>query len=155
MENHKTFSITGVEVLDNNPLFLMGFVYKQFHLKVASELVKEVNISIEMYGALKVLHESGEITQQELSDLLLRHRSVMKRLVDNAIKQEYILARKSETNKKVKLLSLTEKGIHVMKVCEPIIQNVSKQVMAPLKDVESNTLRELLKDLIDLDNFIH
>ncbi|MCF1428100.1 MAG: winged helix DNA-binding protein [Shewanella sp.] len=60
--------------------------------------------------ALPVLVNLREVPQQTLCDRLHRKRSVIKRLVDNCIKRELIVAHKSEQNKKARYLSLTDKG---------------------------------------------
>ncbi|GAD89824.1 MULTISPECIES: MarR family winged helix-turn-helix transcriptional regulator [Vibrio] len=154
MENQTALSITGIDKLDSNPLFLMGFAYKQFRSKIAVELSSASHISLEMYGALKVLSTNGMLTQQELSDLLLRHRSVTKRLVDNAIKLELVVASKSETNKKVKLLALTPLGQQTVVECAPIVDSVSAQFQQSLTAQESKQLTDLLAKLVKTDEFV-
>ncbi|WP_261816962.1 MarR family winged helix-turn-helix transcriptional regulator [Vibrio gallicus] len=154
MENRTALSITGIDKLDSNPMFLMGFTYKQFRAKVSHELSEASGISLEMFGAIKVLNTHGQMTQQELSDLLLRNRSVTKRLVDNAIKLNLIAASKSETNKKVKLLALTDEGQAVMLKCSPIVNDISQQFQSSLTKDESQQLTQLLAKLINMDEFV-
>ena len=153
MENQPALSITGIDALDSNPMFLMGFAYKQFRAQIAAEMGTTSGISLEMFGALRVLDKHGKITQQELTNYLLRNRSVTKRLVDNAIKLNLIEA-KSETNKKVKLLSLTEEGKKLAEYCEPMVDSISEQFQSALSEDESKQLQTLLAKLVKTDQFV-
>lgn len=154
MENQPALSITGIDALDSNPMFLMGFAYKQFRAQVTAKMGTTSGISLEMFGALRVLDKHGKITQQELTNYLLRNRSVTKRLVDNAIKLNLIEASKSETNKKVKLLSLTEEGKKLAEYCEPMVDSISEQFQSALSEDESKQLQTLLAKLVKTDQFV-
>ncbi|WP_261816956.1 MarR family winged helix-turn-helix transcriptional regulator [Vibrio gallicus] len=132
----------------------MGFAYKQFRAKVSHELFEALGISLEMFGALKVLNAHGKMTQQQLSDLLLRNRSVTKRLVDNAIKLNLIEPSKSETNKKIKLLALTIEGQKAVAECSPIVDKISHQLQDSLSKGESLQLTQLLAKLVKKEQFV-
>ena len=154
MENQPPLSITGINTLDANPMFLMGFAYKQFRSEITSKLLANAGISLEMYGGLKVLNERGKMTQQQLSDLLLRNRSVTKRLVDNAIKLGLISASKSDTNKKIKLLTLTAQGQQTVVNCAPIVEHGTQQFLAALTNGEEQQLATLLAKLVKTDQLV-
>lgn len=154
MENQPPLSITNIDKLDTNSLFLMGIAYKQFRAKIAAEMSDISGISLEMYGALKVLQTHGQMTQQELSNYLLRNRSVMKRLMDNAIKLDLVNASKSKTNKKIKLLSLTKQGQKIVEKCEPIVEEVSAQSQAALEGDECKKLTQLLAKLVSVEQLV-
>lgn len=151
MEDQSVFSITGIVSLDNNPMFLMGFAYKQFRAQISHEMTERFGISLEMFGALKILDQHGQITQQELANFLLRNRSVMKRLVDNAIKLNLIQASKSDSNKKVKLLSLTAEGKIMVQQCTPVVDTMSEQFQNGLTHSQIEQLRISLATLIQTD----
>ena len=151
MENQPVLSITGVDELDTNAMFLMGLAYKQFRAKLALDMIEVSSVSLEMFGAMKVLSQYGSITQQQLANYLLRNRSVTKRLVDNAIKLGLIVASKSATNKKVKLLMLTAEGKQLVDECMPLVIDVSKQFQNNLSTAESKQLQHLLAKLVQTD----
>lgn len=146
--------LTGINNLDNNSMFLMGFVYKQFRAQISREMTERFGISLEMFGALKVLAQHGQITQQELANFLLRNRSVMKRLVDNAIKLELIRASKSENNIKVRLLSLTMQGEKMVQRCSPIVDALSVEFQSSLTSLQIKQLKTSLATLIQTDLFV-
>ncbi|WP_028115990.1 MarR family winged helix-turn-helix transcriptional regulator [Ferrimonas senticii] len=143
--------ITGIEELDRNPMFLMGLVYKQFRAQVAQQLSVGCEISLEMFGALRVLQQHGQITQQQLADYLMRDRSVTKRLADNAIKLGLVQADKSNTNKKIKLLSLTTAGEQQLAHSKPLVAELNQQFRSPLSDAEQQQLQQLLSKLVRVD----
>ncbi|MBR9726593.1 MarR family winged helix-turn-helix transcriptional regulator [Shewanella intestini] len=153
MEQQVPITITGIHNLDSNPMFLMGLVYKQFRSNVAAEM-GQLNITLEMYGALRVLGEHGEITQQQLADYLLRNRSVTKRLVDNGIKLGLINASKSATNKKIKLLTLTDIGLQMATQCMPIVNDISQLFQDKLCVSETKQLKLLLSKLINVEHAV-
>lgn len=151
MEDKRGPSITGVAELDANPMFLMGLAYKQFRAQVGHLLGGEQPISLEMFGALRVLNQHGQISQQQLADHLLRNRSVAKRLVDNAIKLELIEARKCSENKKIKLLSLAPKGQQMMSHCTNTVSEENALFLSPLSAEEKRQLTQLLQKLVRTD----
>ncbi|MGF1736992.1 MarR family winged helix-turn-helix transcriptional regulator [Photobacterium satsumensis] len=154
MENQPASPITGIESLDTNPMFLMGLAYKQFRSQIATGMGATSSISLEMYGALNVLSEHDKITQQELTNYLLRNRSVTKRLVDNAIKLGLVVASKSETNKKIKLLSLTKEGKELTTQCAPVVDSISQQFQSSLSEDETQQLQQLLAKLVKTDQLV-
>lgn len=151
MENQPALSITGIDELDTNSMFLMGLVYKQFRAQIAVDMAEVSGVSLEMFGALKVLSKKDNITQQQLANCLLRNRSVTKRLVDNAIKLGLIQPNKSDTNKKVKLLMLTPAGKQLVAECMPIVTDISLQFQDRLSKKESQQLQSLLAKLVKTD----
>ncbi|TKB56244.1 MarR family winged helix-turn-helix transcriptional regulator [Ferrimonas aestuarii] len=151
MEDKSTVSITGVAELDASPMFLMGLAYKQFRAELGSLPGGKHSISLEMFGALRVLSQHGQISQQQLADYLLRNRSVAKRLVDNGIKLELIEASKSLENKKTKLLSLTPLGEQVVANCAPLVAAGKDHFLTQLSDDEQQQLSRLMQKLVRSD----
>ncbi|WP_298444024.1 MarR family transcriptional regulator [uncultured Ferrimonas sp.] len=151
MENKTKVSITEIDALDHNPMFLMGLAYKQFRAQLASHLGGAGNITLEMYGALRVLEAHGQISQQQLANYLLRNRSVAKRLVDNGIKLGLIVSSKSDSNKKVKLLAITPLGQERIKQCQPIVDQQTQLFLAALEAGPQQQLAQLLGGLIRSD----
>ncbi|NQZ92760.1 MAG: MarR family transcriptional regulator [Moritella sp.] len=143
-----TKKITGVPELDNSTPFMMGLAYKQFRTLVNQSLTTDFEITLEMLGMLRVLAHLGEVPQQTLAEALHRERSVTKRLVDNCIKRNLIEARKSETNKKARYLTLTEKGMDIKEKASQNLQQITADYYSPLTSSEQQLLRRLCTKLI-------
>ncbi|MDX2322236.1 MAG: MarR family transcriptional regulator [Moritella sp.] len=148
-----TKKITGVPELDNSAAFMMGLAYKQFRTLINQKVSTEFEITLEMFGVLRVLSHLGEIPQQTLAETLHRERSVTKRLVDNCIKRNLIEVHKSEINKKARYLALTEKGNITKKIVSKYIQQITTDYFSPLTSNEQQLLLKLSKKLIQ-DNIV-
>ncbi|WP_076408982.1 MarR family winged helix-turn-helix transcriptional regulator [Shewanella sp. UCD-KL12] len=144
-------TIIAIPELDSSPSFIMGLAYKQFRTIASQMLNAEFDITLEMLGALRVLTHLGEVPQQTLAETLNRERSVTKRLVDNCIKRELIIARKSDTNKKARYLVVTDKGLLVKKQASAKLQKVIDDFYSPLTSDEQKLLLSLCKKLIKED----
>ncbi|HIF9153585.1 TPA: MarR family winged helix-turn-helix transcriptional regulator [Photobacterium damselae] len=143
--------ITHIPDLDRSVPFIMGLAYKQFRTLTTHALATQFDITLEMLGALRVLAHLGEVPQQTLSDALCRERSVTKRLVDNCIKRELINVKKSENNKKVRLLVITDKGQQVKEEANKIVSAIVSDYFSPLSDDEYELMLKLSKKLIRED----
>ncbi|MBY6186563.1 MarR family transcriptional regulator [Marinobacter hydrocarbonoclasticus] len=143
-----TLSITSIPELDNSLTFMMSLAQKQYRAVCNQQLQQAFDITLEMVGAMKVLDHLGCIPQQQLADVLKRDRSVAKRLVDNCIKRGLIEAGRSDTNRKARMLSLTEEGRRVNQASEPLIQSISESYFEKLSDEERVMLKGMLHKLV-------
>ena len=143
-----TQNITAIPELDNNLFFIMGQAYKQFRTLANHALSNECDITLEMLCALRALNHLGSIPQQQLAETLKRERSATKRLVDNCIKRGLIKSEKSMTNRKTRLLCLTEKGVNVKNKADDILPPIVDDFCTPLTAAEKAVLLKLSKKLI-------
>lgn len=143
--------ITSIPELDNSAAFIMGLAYKQFRTIANQMLTAEFDVTLEMVGALRVLHHLGKVPQQSLCTALHRERSVTKRLVDNCIKRGLIETYKSDTNKKARYLAITAKGIKTKNEADENLKSVAAEFYSPLTDDERLLLLSLSKKLVQKD----
>ena len=101
-----------------------------------------------MLVAIRALDYLGDIPQQQLATALNRERSATKRLVDNCIKRGLMEPKKSLTNKKTRLISLTEKGYNVKEKANSILTPIIEDFTSPLNTEERATLLKLSKKLV-------
>ncbi len=128
--------------------FIMGLAYKQFRTRANQLLVTEFDLTLEMLGVLRTLHHLGEVPQQALSEALYRERSVIKRLVDNCIKRELVIAGKKAANQKARYISLTSKGLDTKTAADGRLQQVISEFFSPLLPDEQEQLLSLCKKLV-------
>ncbi|MBY6093417.1 MarR family winged helix-turn-helix transcriptional regulator [Ferrimonas balearica] len=141
-------SITTIPELDNSLTFMMSLAQKQYRAVCNQRLGEAFNITLEMVGAMKALDYLGCIPQQQMADVLKRDRSVTKRLVDNCIKRGLIEAGRSDTNRKARMLSLTDEGRRVNQECTPILHAISEDFLAQLSGQERQQLSDIMHKLI-------
>ncbi len=143
--------ISQVPELDDSATFMMGLAYKQFRTIANQMLTAEFDVTLEMVGALRVLHNLGLVPQQSLSTALRRERSVTKRLVDNCIKRGLIEVHKSDTNKKARYLAITAEGIATKTAAVHNLQGIAAEFYSPLTEDERVLLLSLCKKLVQDD----
>ena len=141
-------TITAIPELDNSLTFIMSLAQKQYRAICTQKLQQEFDITLEMVGAMKVLKHLGCIPQQQLADVLKRDRSVTKRLVDNCIKRGLIRAGRSASNRKARMLSLTEEGERVNLACTPLLKQVQDGFFEGVSEQERRLLRGILEKLV-------
>lgn len=129
--------------LGKSPFFLMGVVYRHFRNDAQRLLMADYNISTEMLKALEVIHHHEMITQQNLADILMNERSATKRLVDNLIKRDLIIAIKDENNLKNKLLSITASGEVTRDSGNLIMQSLEKKWLESLSSSEIESVKSI------------
>ena len=146
--------LKNIEMLYGSTPFMMGLAYKQFRSQSNIKLLSELNLTLEMFGALKVLAHCGPLSQQEVANILYRERSVTKRLIDNCIKRDLIIAGKAPQNKKIKLLYITDDGQLIQQKAKIIIHDVNKHFFANISNEENNQLLAICQKLVKEDLFI-
>ncbi|MBY5921014.1 MarR family winged helix-turn-helix transcriptional regulator [Ferrimonas balearica] len=144
-------SLTTIPELDNSLSFVMSLAQKQYRAISNQRLAQAFDITLEMVGAIKVLDHLGCIPQQQLADVLKRDRSVTKRLVDNCIKRGLIEASRSDTNRKARMLSLTEEGQRVNRESAPLLKQSSEEFFTQLSGEERQQLMGMLQKLVRED----
>jgi DNA-binding MarR family transcriptional regulator len=143
--------ITLIPELNDSAAFMMGLAYKQFRTIANQMLTAEFDVTLEMVGALRVLHHLGRVPQQSLSTALHRERSVTKRMVDNCIKRGLIEVHKSDTNKKARYLVITTKGINTKNSADDQLRSIAADFYSPLSEEERELLLSLCKKLVQDD----
>jgi len=69
-----------------------------------------INLTYEMLEILAELWKKDGINQQELADLTVRDKSSMTYLIDNLVKRKYVKRLEDETDRRNKLIFLTDEG---------------------------------------------
>ncbi len=143
-----SISLTPVPSLDDSHFFVMAVLHKQFRVQAQERLQKNFDITLEMLGALEAISYFQPMSQQHLADTLCGERSSTKRLVDNCLKRSLVVVSRSETNKKSKLLSLTECGERMREQGDRIMCTLSEEYLSVLTPGEQGQLMLLCRKLI-------
>lgn len=144
--------ISPISVLDQNPMFVCGVMQRMYRHRAQTELAKQSPITLEMASALAALEEFQPMSQQELADAVLTERSVAKRMVDNLVKRGLVEASKSETNQRIKLLTLTKEGMDTVQNTHDIMGNLQKSFFSCLSAKEYKEFFRLARKLTLVNN---
>ncbi|MGF1684006.1 MarR family winged helix-turn-helix transcriptional regulator [Photobacterium minamisatsumaniensis] len=133
--------------LEDSPFFMMGVVHRYFRNQAQKELSAKYDITTEMQKALEVVNSFELISQQKLADALMNERSATKRLVDNLIKRDLLIAVKDENNQKHKLLKLSDLGAEVRASGNTIMKQLESDWLEKLSETEIEDLNKTLRKL--------
>lgn len=79
-------------------------------LNNVKESLKETDININEFTAMEALYVKGELTTQELIDLILIPNSSMTYVLEILSKKAYIEKHKNKNDKRIQIITLSDKG---------------------------------------------
>ncbi len=143
-----TDTVSPVKILDNSHFFILAVLHKQFRGRSQQQLHCQFDITLEMLGALNAIQCYQPVSQQQLSDSLMGERSAVKRLVDNIIKRELVVVSRSDTNKKLRLLSLTPAGESMLTNANTVMRGLGEKFLSVLTKNEQDQLMSISRKLV-------
>ena len=117
---------------------------------IEEELKKHgINDLAHSHGSiLSVLYkEDNGLMMKDIANLIGKNKSTVTELVNKLLKLGYIKKEKSQTDKRVTLISLTEKGKSIRDTFDTISQNLVKTAYQGFTNEEEETFLRLLKKL--------
>jgi DNA-binding MarR family transcriptional regulator len=113
--------------------------------KVA-ELFKKHNLSQPLYNVLKVVARAGDAgtPSQSIAQYMLVRDPDITRLVDRLHKDRLITREKDERDRRIVLVKVTELGIEIIHILDPLIWELHQQQLGHLSQEKLELLNELL-----------
>ncbi len=141
----KEKKVSPITILDQSPMFVCGVMQRMYRNRAQAELSRLNLITLEMASALAAVEEFQPMSQQALANAVLSERSVAKRMVDNLEKRGLVHVSKSETNRRLKMLSITVEGERALRQVQLIMSNLQKEYFASLTEAESAEFFRLVR----------
>lgn len=141
-----------IELLEKSHLFNMAIITRHHRSASQEKLRQCTDITLEMLCALEVIHSLQPLPQQQLANSLMCDRSAAKRTVDNLIKRGLANVSKDESNRKHKIISLSDEGEIERKKGKAIMQETSQDYLSPLDEEEKVELMRLCKKILNGEN---
>lgn len=110
--------------------------------------LKEVRVSRVQWSVLYYLGKPEYNSQKELVELLKTKGSSTTRLLDRMERDGWVERRLNPDDRREMLLSLTEKGTELRKICLPLGQAYSDQITEGISEVDLNIFYRVLDMLI-------
>jgi len=149
IKKNMTCTFPQIEVLEKSHFFNMAIITRH-HRSASQEKLRQCSdITIEMLCALEVIHSLQPLPQQQLANSLMCDRSAAKRTVDNLIKRQLAVVSKDESNRKHKIISLSDEGEKVRKKGKAIMQETSNSYLSALDEQEQAELMRLCKKILN------
>ncbi len=143
----KEQKISPISVLDKSPMFVCGVMQRMYRNRAQAELSRQNLMTLEMASALAALEEFQPMSQQELADAVLTERSVAKRMVDNLEKRGLVKVSKSESNQRLKILTLTKEGGIAVRKVHRIMNNLQADFFSCLSEKESEEFFRIVRKM--------
>jgi MarR family transcriptional regulator, organic hydroperoxide resistance regulator len=113
--------------------------------------IKPFGVTTSQCYCLLELLKSESLNMCELSDKLNLSISTVTRVIDNLVRDELILRNRDENDRRIVILSLSEKG---RKTAEELFKNISQYYKRILMNIPSGELRQVLNSVsLILDSF--
>ncbi len=112
------------------------------------EALAKYGLMTPQLGILRVIHESGLISQQDIGDFVVIDKASMVKFIDLLEKNKLVSRQSHETDRRVKLVSLTPKGIKTLDEVTEIRKDVEDLFLQPLSEEEKTQLRAIVPKLI-------
>jgi DNA-binding MarR family transcriptional regulator len=110
--------------------------------------LKPLGLTYTQYLVFMVLWEAGEITVGDLGDKLLLDAGTLSPLLKKLEKEGYVERKRSVSDERVTLISLTEKGSDLKEDCKDIPFKVAS-VVSSLSEKEAGELYNILYKILD------
>ncbi|SDL42936.1 MarR family winged helix-turn-helix transcriptional regulator [Kriegella aquimaris] len=104
-----------------------------------------LNITVEQWILLKIVHESNHISQKELAEKSLRDPASITRTLDLLQKKELINRLPIPENRRQYNINLSKKGAAFVQKNMPIVDAHRKKSIEGLSEKDQQTLNNLLK----------
>ncbi|CAM3944389.1 DNA-binding transcriptional regulator, MarR family [Pedobacter westerhofensis] len=108
---------------------------KMFQVKLKEA---DIDISFEVLEIMKLLLKRDGMIQQELADVLFKDKSNMTYLIDNMVKAGWVTRKEDESNRRIKLIFLTEQSRELNHRLAPLAQDC---FLTLAKDVRENQVK--------------
>lgn len=109
----------------------------------------DLGITVEQWSILSILWQKDKVTQQTLSDITMRDKPSITRLIDNLEKRNLVVRIHDTSDRRVNLIYLTQKGIDLENRASAIINEVVDKVLAEISDEEILVCRNVLRKVLD------
>lgn len=125
-----------------NLLFTQNMIVEKL-----SEALKAYDLSIEQFNVLRILKgQNGKPAHMSLiQERMLAKTSNTTRLVDKLLNKEFVNREICSDNRRKMEITITEKGLDVLKIVSPIVDNIETLYAQNLTPEEIATLNLLLE----------
>ncbi len=130
----------------------VGHLVKLAYIGMRREMdasVRKAGITTAQWQALGVLYHKPGLTHSELVDHMAIEPPSVTSLVNGMERKGWITRERSETDARVKRLHLTLKGRRLIESLRKATEPVERRMAAALTDTERESLRNLLRILVE------
>lgn len=120
---------------------MVKHMVRHFQL-IERDQIKPLGFTTSQCYSLMELLEHGNMTMQELSERMNLNSSTMTRVVDKLVRDKYILRSRSENDRRIVIVSLSDKGIESARM-------VQKAIKSYYEDVTRNLPKDRILEVLE------
>ncbi len=129
--------------------FLLGasqnVVFKYF-----AKQLSEYGVTPSQYGVLNCLWQYGDLSPSKIRELLSLEASSVSGILDRMQKSGLIDRHIDENNRRIIIVSPTEKSMEVKDDVEVVVREMNQKFLEPFSDEERIMLKKALLTIIDI-----
>lgn len=125
---------------------------QQIAVAVFLQEAESIGITPVQYAALQTIANQPDLDQRSLARQIGLDTSTLAGVVDRLEARGLMLRSASPTDRRVRLLRLTEQGVAALAEVVPAMHRTQARILAPLPEAEQREFMRMLKTLVDANN---
>lgn len=106
-----------------------------------------IDITIDQWLVLKSIEADPALPQQQIAAKVFKDVASITRIIELLVKKEYLKRDSHESDRRRFRLTLTDKGQHVLKTLQPIIEKNRSTALKGINTKDTEKLSELLQKI--------
>ncbi|WBU59961.1 MarR family winged helix-turn-helix transcriptional regulator [Paracoccus albus] len=136
--------------LETLPSFLLNHIVHKYHQVLQSKL-RSSDISMLQMRVILTLHSHDRLTVGELCNFAIAEQPTMSRALDSLELRGLVRREMSESDSRLRLISLTEKGLAMHDEIRPVVLGLNDAMVADFGEEQRATFtRQLSAVLVNL-----
>lgn len=118
-------------------------------LEILGQALKPYEISLQQFNVLRILRGQKGVPANlsTVQERMVNRMSNTTRIIDKLIDKNFVQRNICEKNRRKIELFITDEGISLLKVVDPVVDKAEKQITQALRSDEQENLFELLKKI--------
>lgn len=125
--------------------YLLNKTLRIFKSQITSEFRKQgIELTFEQFVMLRMLDSNCDMIQQDLAHVLQKDKSIIVRQMNVLLDEKYVDRLTNTNDKRKKNLTLTSKGIEILKQLKMISNDLSDKLLAGVTENEFGTFKKVM-----------
>lgn len=125
---------------------------QQIHSAIFAEECAKFGLTSVQFAALTAIAANAGVDATRLSALIAFDRSTLGDVLTRVEAKQWIVRKPCPSDKRIKLLWITEQGADLLRQVEPVIGQVQHRLLAPLRPKDRSVFVRLLAAIADVHN---
>ena len=125
--------------------YLLNKTLRMFKNQITTEFKKQgIELTFEQFVMLRMLDSNCDMIQQDLAHVLQKDKSIIVRQMNVLLDEKYVDRLTNTDDKRKKNLTLTSKGIEILKQLKMISNDLSDKLLAGVSESEFETFKKVM-----------